>query len=215
MKTTNNESESPFVGLIVIEQHQTFNHVDLHAADGVSNFYCNGYFHFPTTKKKIEKDKFGIFRKLPEELQIAIMMTAMEQDPSTRLSNAVDLDAQKQVKRENYDSDKANTSTKENIKYIEALKYFEIFDADACWKTIQSVNKNFKLLTTKKAMYKALKNNINICMKGFGLHKYHFHWSKNGNKLPIESLKNHWLDIICKEKGNTPTDQPLMTAQAL
>lgn len=80
LKATNNEAESSFAGLT--ERFKIFNSVDIYAGGGASDIACNGYFECPN----------GMFNELPEELQIAIVMTVIEQAPATFFFNSLALE---------------------------------------------------------------------------------------------------------------------------
>lgn len=53
-------------------------------------------------------------------------------------------------------------------------------------------------LKTKKDKYEALKNNINVCINGYGLHQYCSYWIKNKNQVPLPNSSEHLKDIIQK-----------------
>ena len=48
-----------------------------------------------------------------------------------------------------------------------------MYKSSCCWKTAAEVNQGLKLIASNTQKLKAVKDNIKICVKGFGLQKYH------------------------------------------
>ena len=72
-------SESSFAG--VMAQVQCYVRIDMCSAAAVSDTASNGLLDRPTTKKQMEGHKQVFFHGLPDELQITLVMVAMEYAP--------------------------------------------------------------------------------------------------------------------------------------
>ena len=75
----NDLAESSFVG--VTAKFQCYGRIDMFGAAAVSDTARNGFLDRPTTKKQIEGRQQVLFHGLPDELQITLVMVAMEDAP--------------------------------------------------------------------------------------------------------------------------------------
>ena len=92
----------------------------------------------------------------------------MEDAPRAQNVNNSLLSKQRQAKREKAEIAKQMILQKATETYIDAMYYHRMYKSDRCWKTIREVSNGIKRLNTKKDKYEMLKENISICVKGFG-----------------------------------------------
>ena len=104
----------------------------------------------------------------------------MEDAPRARNVNNLLLSKQRQAKREKAEIAKQMILQKATETYIDAMYYHRMYRSDRCWKTIREVSNGIKSLHTKKDKYEMLKENISICVKGFGWKQFRTAWSKDG-----------------------------------
>ena len=75
----NDLAESSFAG--VTAQVQCYGQIYMCSSSTVSETAINGSLDRPTTKKQMEVYQQGFFHGLPDELQITLVMVAMEDAP--------------------------------------------------------------------------------------------------------------------------------------
>ena len=199
---TNDLAESSFGG--VTNQLQKYSRVNITSAAAVSDMQKNNYL----TRDK----KKGLFHEFPDEIQIALVLVAMEDAPRTRTENMESLDAQRKAKRAKAEILKQAGMEKATEEYIDAIYYFKMYHSMACWKSVRDVNDGLKKLQTKKDKYESIKENIRIRVKGFGWEQFNQAWSKNGKPYSVEFLADKLKSIIKKEKKLTiPNEPPIKT----
>ena len=199
---TNDLAESSFGG--VTNQLQKYSRVNITSAAAVSDMQKNNYL----TRDK----KKGLFHEFPDEIQIALVLVAMEDAPRTRTENMESLDAQRKAKRAKAEILKQAGMEKATEEYIDAIYYFKMYHSMACWKSVLDVNDGLKKLQTKKDKYESIKENIRIRVKGFGWEQFNQAWSKNGKPYSVEFLADKLKSIIKKEKKLTiPNEPPIKT----
>ena len=76
---SNDLTESSFPE--VTSQVQCYIQIDLCSAAAVSDTARNGFLDYLTSKKEMEVHQQGLFHGLPDELQITVVMIAMEDAP--------------------------------------------------------------------------------------------------------------------------------------
>ena len=85
MMAVNDLSESSSVGVTV--QLKVFGWIGMANAAAISDMARNGFLDRPTTKKEMSSSKTSLFIGLLEELQLTVIMTVVEEAPTTRQSN--------------------------------------------------------------------------------------------------------------------------------
>ena len=73
---SNDLAESSFAG--VMAPVQCYGRIDMCSTAAVSDTARNGFLYRPTTKNQMEGHQQGLFHGLPYELQITLVMVAME-----------------------------------------------------------------------------------------------------------------------------------------
>ena len=76
---------------VVTEQVQCYGRIDMWSAAAISDTAINGFLDCPTTNKQMDGQQQALFHGLPDELQITLVMVAMEDAPEKRQSNNNDL----------------------------------------------------------------------------------------------------------------------------
>ena len=74
-------AESSFSGVTV--QVQCYGLIYMCSTDDVSDTARNGFLYCPTINKQMEGHQKGLFHGMPNELQITLVMVAMEDAPET------------------------------------------------------------------------------------------------------------------------------------
>ncbi len=97
--------------------------------------------------------------------------------------------------------------------YINALYYHKMYNSDACWKgSPRIVSCQLKNLSSEKAKHTAIKENIQMCVKGLGWEWCKHSWFKDGRKYTMYELAKHLQMIITKEKSFVVPNKPLLIA---
>ena len=76
---SNDLDEISFAG--VTSQDHCYSRIDMCSAYAVSDTTRNGSLDFPITKNQMEVHQQGLFHGIPDELQITIVIVAMEDAP--------------------------------------------------------------------------------------------------------------------------------------
>ena len=102
----------------------------------------------------------GASTTINKQLWIANVTSALE-----RQRNNDDLKLQAKTRRE-----KEELLQEKSEEYIDAVHYHRMYSFDACWKgDPKIVTSELGKLNSKAAKYRAIKENIMIRVKGFGL----------------------------------------------
>ena len=81
--------------------------------------------------------------------------------------------------------------------YIDALYYHKMYHSNACWKGNQRVvSRELKKLTSQTSKYLAIKENINMRVKGLGWDLCKHAWSRGQHKYTVFELAKHLQMII-------------------
>ena len=163
---SNNLAKSSFSG--VTAQSQCNGQIDMCSAATVSENARNGFLDHPTTKKQMEVYQQVLFHGLPDELQITLVMVAMEDGPEKRQSNNNDLNRQHTMQHMEADLTQEKGFEHAEDEFIEALIYHRMWSSASLWKTIGAVTEGLKKLKYKKYNLGALKDNIQIRYLGLG-----------------------------------------------
>ena len=85
-------------------------------------------------------------------------------------------------------------------KLLENMLYYNMWITEACVKEVRKVNITLKRLTTKTPMFDFVKENINICVKGFGdvkeFSEFRITFSRKGKNKEVQELATHLKDIM-------------------
>ena len=84
--------------------------------------------------------------------------------------------------------------------HIEAYYYFRMSKSKACWKTEEEVDRDLPQIKSKNDKLNAVKENIQMRVKGYGWKDFTHPWSKNGKLYTEEELSVHLKSIIRYEK---------------
>ena len=106
---------------------------------------------------------------MPDDVKQAIVLVAMEDAPSTSRQNRADIQAQDTARQEKEELLKEKTLEDATEEFIEGLYYHRMYFSPACWKDdYRIVARELRKLSSESAKYQALKENIQIRVKGFG-----------------------------------------------
>ena len=76
-------------------------------------------------------------------------------------------------------------------EYITSLIFHAMWGTAACWTTVSQINKGLKGLKFKKDKQQALKDNIQMWWKGFGIKNAKLHGQKVGGRRVLQSLQKY------------------------
>ena len=188
---TNDLAESSFG--TVTNQMQRFSRIDIAGAAAVSDLQRTQFLNRVGEK--------GIFHNFSDEIQISLVLTAMEDAPRTRRENRSLLNRQCKAKQMKEEMIKEKGLQKATEEYIDAIYYYNMYKSSGCWKSANEVNRGLRQLQTKKDKYESIKENINIRVKGFGWTQFRQSWSKDGKQHSVEFLAEKLKCIIKLEKN--------------
>ena len=83
----------------VTAQVQCHGRIYMCSTASVSDTTSNGFMDCPTTKKQIQGHQQGLFHRLPDELQITLVIVAMEDALENRKSNNNDMNRQLTIRQ--------------------------------------------------------------------------------------------------------------------
>ena len=96
-------------------------------------------------------------------------------------------------------------------EYVNALTYTDMFHSPACWKTMAEAKRLFHSLSSKASKLEAVKEQIRICVVGFGWKDLHHAWSEGGIAHSHETLLKHLVEVIIpKQQKRKVPDEPKM-----
>ena len=191
----NDQAESSFAG--VTAQISSYGRIDLSSAAAVSDVNRNRFLFRPTTQQDIKNDKRGMFHSFPEELQIAAVTAAMEWSAATKENNNIALERQRDAKRTKEEMAKKKFMASAHDRYDKSRMYYWMwYNSEQCWKTEEDVTLGLAMLTYKKDMEKALRENILIRYDGFGWKDCRTLWTRDGKKKKVEELAARLVEII-------------------
>ena len=75
--------------------------------------------------------------------------------------------------------------------HINAVYYHQMYWSEACWKKVREMNNGLKKLNTKKDKYNTLKENIQICVIGFGWKNLNRRGQRMEIRYPLSFLQMH------------------------
>jgi hypothetical protein len=200
---TNDEAESVLGGTTA--SIQQFGRINLSNASAVSDAKRNAFFN------RSKKSRPGLFHSIDEDIRQIIVSIAMEDAPNTIIMHQAELDVQANARRMKEELIKQKNIEKATEEYIDALYYHAMYSSAACWKgDPKIVSVELSKLKTQTAKYNAVKENIQIRVKGFGWEWCKHAWSKNGKKYTTHELAKWLQHIIRKEKTlEIPSEPPL------
>ena len=94
---SNNLAESSFAG--VTPKVQCYGQIYMCSTAAVSDTSRDGLLDHPTTKKQMEGHQQELFHEIPNELQITLVMVAMENAPENRQSNNNNINRQRTMQQ--------------------------------------------------------------------------------------------------------------------
>ena len=144
---TNDLAESSFG--TVTNQMQRFSRIDIAGAAAVSDLQRNQFLNRVGEK--------GIFHNFSDEIQISLVLTAMEDAPRTRRENRSLLNRQCKAKQMKEEMIKEKGLQKATEEYIDAIYYYNMYKSSGCWKSANEVNRGLRQLQTKKIDMKVLR----------------------------------------------------------
>ena len=144
---TNDQAESSFGA--VTNQMQKFTRIDIAGAAAVSDLQRNKFLNCVGEK--------GLFHKFSDKIQISLVLTAMEDAPSTRKENRMLLNRQCKAKQLKEEITKGKGLQKATEEYVDTIYYYNMYKSSACWKSATEVNWGLRQLETKKINMKALR----------------------------------------------------------
>ena len=118
---TNDVAESSFGA--VTNQMQTFTRIDIAGAAAVSDPRRNKFLNRVGEK--------GLFHKFSEEIKISLVLTTMEDAPTTRKENMLLLNRQCKAKQMKEEIMKEKGLQKATEEYIDAIYYYKMYDSSA------------------------------------------------------------------------------------
>ena len=81
-------------------------------------------------------------------------------------------------------------------EFIVSLIYHNMWDSDACWKTVGAVTEGLRKIPTKGGKIEALKDNIRIRWKGLGWKECETKWQVDGHVLTVAELTTRLKQLI-------------------
>lgn len=99
---------------------------------------------------------------------MAVVAVAVKALPVTRKSNNILLQKQLDCKREKEEILKQKNLNKAPEEFIDVTLFHQIWNSETCWTAVSEVTKTLQKFKTKKEKLEALKENINIRVKGYG-----------------------------------------------
>ena len=161
----------------------------------------NKFLKQSTIRNKTITDDRGLFHEIPKELQITMVMSAMEDSPGTRVSNNKSLSEQRAFRQKKEETAKQHNLGRASDQYIDALIYYEMGNSEACWNTVAEVTAGLKKIVYQKDKFKALKDNIQIRYKGYGWDSWKTSWSHAGIGKSVPELTQVLKDLIKKQRA--------------
>ena len=143
----------------------------------------------------------GAFHNLDIDHQQSLICTALQEAPKARKEEYDALQRQRHRKMKRQALLKQKKLECADRKYADGLVYIEIYHSDGGWKTEREVNENYAALDSNNKKLSAIKEQINIRVKGFGWKDCHHPWSQGGEDYPPDVLKEHLVQkILPKER---------------
>ena len=102
-----------------------------------------------------------------------------------------------------------NSMIKSSEVFID-MYYHDMYGSAACWKTVATVNREPRKLTSNKSKIDVLKINIRMRVLGLGWSDIATPWSRNGKLLTVSDLSDHLKLIIVQQIRRTIPDKPLV-----
>ena len=130
---------------------------------------------------------------LPTKMKQSLLTMAINEAPTVRRNKAIAIEKQQQHKQ---DLLKRMKLLKAESLYINALAYIEVFHSPAGLKTKIDALQEFSKLKSITVKLDAVKEQIKICVLGFGWTDLHVAWSLNGNHQLPEYLLNYLTDKL-------------------
>ena len=169
--------------------------------------------------KKIQgkQGKTGIFHQFPVELQHALVSVAIQDAPATRSRNNEDIESQQREKVEKEEILKEKGMEKASVEMAKAIRYFRMYDTDACWKgDPKVVALMLKRIRKPSLQREGLITNINMRVVGQGLDQWKITFTHKREKRSLKELANHLRKIIrleCSDDYVKPTRPPTKLEQ--
>jgi hypothetical protein len=209
---TNDEAESA-LGMVT-GNIQRYGRINLASAAAVANAKRSKLFQ---RRDANSNRSLGFFHQFEKKVQEAIVSVAMQDAPKTRIRNNEALELQAKARKEKEDVLREKGLEKASEEYIDAVYYHRMYNSYACWKNDPKVvTKELAKLSSDRAKYRAIKENIMIRVKGFGWDWCKHPWSKDNRKYSVFELARHLQFIIKKEKSmDIPTEPPFNVPQRL
>ena len=86
-------------------------------------------------------------------------------------------------------------------EYANALTLIHMFYSPPCWKIKTTAMREFEKLSSQTAKLNGVKEQIKICVKGFGCSDLHHPWPENGVEIWPEALLAHLVDNIIPQQS--------------
>lgn len=205
MTATNDEAESALGS--VTGNIQRYGRINLFSSAAITTAKRTKIFQRNDDSKGGRR--LGFFHQFGKEVQEAIVSVAMQDAPKTRQRNNKDLEVQAKARKLKDDLAKEKSLEKASEEYIDAVYYHRMYNSDACWKGEPRVVTNeLGKLKSDAAKYRAVKENIQIRVKGFGWDWCKHPWSKDNHKYTVLELAKHLRHIIKEEKSNVIPSEP-------
>ena len=160
------------------------------------------------TKAKLEGS--GLFHTLSLEMREALLTMAQRDCNSEARIDRADLAAQRAARQRKEELAGEQGREKASESYIDALYYYEMWDSEACWKTLAKAKSEFAKLSSTAAKLNALKEQIRIRVQGLGWADRSTAWSSDGKDFSPADLFTHLTLIITEQATREiPTKPPV------
>jgi hypothetical protein len=207
---TNDEAESVLGG--ITSNVQRYGRIHLSSAGAVSDTKRNKLLSRGKGSKDGESSR-GLFHELDDVIREAIVLVALKDAPKTRKRHSDELESHARARRVREELIRERNDKKMTEDYIDALYYHKMYNSDACWRGSPGiVSRELKKLSSDRAKYTAVKENIRMRVKGLGWDWCEHAWSKNGRKYTVYELAKHLQMIIKKEKSLVVPNKPPLIA---
>ena len=143
-----------------------------------------------------------------DNLREALITTAIEMVPRVRKKNKEALKKQ-QEQRQQKEKEVYNEKIERlALEQKQAIKYHKMYKGAKCWENADEVNACSAALKLEPLRFKALQENIQIWVLGFGRTQYHIKCSLDWITTSIQELIDRLKKIIEEEDPNNIPPEP-------
>mmetsp|Transcript_11105 Transcript_11105/g.22083 ORF Transcript_11105/g.22083 Transcript_11105/m.22083 type:complete len:381 (-) Transcript_11105:27-1169(-) len=178
-----------------------FDHAGAEGQSRANNDFGRGHERLVASMKKTSEDEedenyLGTFHRLPEKLQISLLVFAQRLKESSRNRFTDLLKEQQNAAKMKDDLALQKKLDKEKKQFVTNLYLWEEYNRPRCWKDVATAQEEYNKLSSNAAKMKEVRNQILIRYLGLGWVKAHHPWSKNGREYTHAELFDHLINTV-------------------